>query len=63
MIKPLEKKPETCSNCHFYRAQRCQRFPPQVVALGAFQSNSGQPYVNPVGWCGEWAAMKNSGSQ
>jgi len=34
-----------------------------AVALGAFQSNSGQPYVNPVGWCGEWAAMKNSGSQ
>jgi hypothetical protein len=28
---------------------RCQRFPPKVTTLGAFQSNSGQPYVTQWG--------------
>jgi len=60
-----DKKPEQqrCGTCHYHRADRCQRFPPQVVTLGAFPSNSSQPYVNPVGWCGEWKAKQSNGSQ
>jgi len=50
--KALDNKPETsqrCGTCHYFRADRCQRSPPQVVTLGAFHSNSRQPYVNSVG--------------
>jgi hypothetical protein len=63
MTKTPEKKTEIaqrCGTCFFYRAEKCQRFPPQVVTLGGFQSNSTQPIVNPVGWCGEWAAKKTN---
>jgi hypothetical protein len=63
MTKTPEKKTEIaqrCGTCLFYRAEKCQRFPPQVVTLGAFQSNSAQPTVNPVSWCGEWAAKKTN---
>ncbi|MDE2096213.1 MAG: hypothetical protein KGL39_03140 [Patescibacteria group bacterium] len=48
------RKQENCMNCRYHNADRCQRFPPQVVALGNFQSNATQPFVNPVSWCGEW---------
>jgi len=63
-MKAPDKKLEAqrCGTCHYFRAGRCQRFPPQVVALGAFQSNSGQPVVNPVGWCGEYKPKQNNGN-
>jgi hypothetical protein len=59
MTKPPDKKAEASQRygtCHYYRADSCMRFPPQVITLGAFQSNSGQPYVSPIGFCGEWRA-------
>lgn len=54
--QPEKKKPEICGNCKFMSpAEICHRYPKQVIAPGAFGSNSAQPKVNKLAdWCGEY---------
>lgn len=44
---------EECSNCKYFKKNKCRKKPPKIVGSGQYGTITAFPEVKSTDWCGE----------